>query len=255
MLETLKRTAGSLAKRRGVVKVGWLLQADKAGFIWEAPRRFSRDLPAAASAKSVQNCPAVLEYEASFFEIPCPIDAHLRVVLEGDKPHLINVDGEHSTVRRQYLERMVHIMKRSEWRNPQRPVIQILTPYTFVADESVVINQMPPLLHYRTPAWPGLPIGGRFPVHLWPRQLMWAFEWFDVSQDLVLRRGEPWFYVRFDTLNPSKQVKLVEAELTDELQEYFQGMAAVTNYVRRTFSLFRIAEERRPAQLLVERRR
>lgn len=36
-------------------------------------------------------------------------------------------------------------------------------------------------------------ISGRFPIHIWPRHLMWTFEWHDTSQDLVLTRGQPWF--------------------------------------------------------------
>ncbi len=259
MLTSLRRLQHRFVRSngspQGAVKVGWLLRTDKAAFIWQSPRRFSRDLPGAASAKCVQKCPAVLDYEASFFEVPCPIDAHLRVGMGGDSPHLINVEGEQSAIRSSYLNRMVHIMRRSEWRHPQRPVIQVTTPYTFVADESVFMNQMPPLLHYRDPQWPGVVIGGRYPVHLWPRQLMWAFEWHDLSKDLILRRGEPWFYVRFEPVDASRAVKLVEAELTPELMEYINGMSAVTNYVKRTFSLFETAQDRRPARLLVEKHR
>ena len=98
-------------------------------------------------------------------------------------------------------------------------------------------------------------IGGRFPTHIWPRILMWAFEWHDTTQDLVLRRGEPWFYIRFETMDPSRQVRLVEAEMTPELRAYCNGMDGVVNYVNRTFSLFQTAERRRPPKLLVRAER
>ena len=29
-------------------------------------------------------------------------------------------------------------------------------------------------------------MGGRFPVHIWPRPLSWGFEWHDVTKPLVL---------------------------------------------------------------------
>ena len=60
-------------------------------------------------------------------------------------------------------------------------------------------------------------IGGRLPIHIWPRQMMWAFEWFEPSKPLTLRRGEPWFYVRFETFDPTRPVRLFEAEMTPEL--------------------------------------
>ncbi len=53
----------------------------------------------------------------------------------------------------------------------------------------------------------------------------------------------------FETSDPSRPVRLVEAELTPELAEYRRGMSGVTNYVNRTYSLFRTAQERRPPRL------
>jgi hypothetical protein len=85
--------------------------------------------------------------------------------------------------------------------------------------------------------------------------MMWAFEWYDTSKELVLRRGEPWFYVRFETEDPSRPVRLIEAEMTPALEEYAAGAFAVTNYVNRTFSLFNTARERRPEKLLVPKQR
>jgi hypothetical protein len=98
-------------------------------------------------------------------------------------------------------------------------------------------------------------IGGRFPIHIWPRALMWAFEWYDAKQDLVLRRGEPWFYVRFESQDPSRPVRLVEAEMTPQLKEFLKGVTSVTNYMNRTFSLFATARARRPKRLLVYKQR
>ena len=112
-----------------------------------------------------------------------------------------------------------------------------------------------PLLTYSVPSWPGVFIGGRIPIHIWPRPLSWAFEWHDLTKDLILQRGQPWFYCRFETAHPTQHVRLVEAALTQDLRIYLSGMEGVVNYVSKTFSLFRVAKERRPAQLLVRVRR
>jgi hypothetical protein len=145
---------------------------------------------------------------------------------------------------------MLAILGRKEWRHPDRPIIQIITPYVFIADEPVYMTQMPPISHYYANPWPGVLIGGRLPIHIWPRQMMWAFEWFEPSKPLVLRRGEPWFYVRFETFDPTRPVRLFEAELTPEFRDYKNGLSAVANYVNRTYSLFKTAESRRPKTLL-----
>ena len=90
-------------------------------------------------------------------------------------------------------------------------------------------------------------IGGRVPIHDWPRVLSWAFEWHRPEKDLILTRGEPWFCARFEIEDPSRKISLVEAEMTPELAQYLKGMDTVTQYVSRTFSLFPTARSRRPA--------
>ena len=66
----------------------------------------------------------------------------------------------------------------------------------------------------------------------------------------MIHRGDPWFYLNFETEDPSRHVKLMEAEMTDDLRTYTNGMRGVTNYVSRTFSLFNTARARRPRALL-----
>ncbi len=43
---------------------------------------------------------------------------------------------------------------------------------------------------------------------------------------------------------------MVESEWTPELTEFANGAEAVTNYMRRTWSLFKVAEKRRPDRLV-----
>jgi hypothetical protein len=242
--------------RARAVEIGWFLDTDKAGFIWEEPKRVKRDDPTPTHAKSVNYCPAALDHEARMFEVPCPIDARLRFKWgEKGEPILINAEGDDATIRSKHLGQMVAVVNRREWRHPDRPIIQLVTPYVFVADEPVFMTQMPPIGAYLPNPWPGILIGGRLPIHIWPRQMMWAFEWYDISKDVVLKRGDPWFYVRFETYDPTRPVRMFEAELTPELKSYVQGLSAVSNYVNRTFSLFKTAESRRPEKLLKRKAR
>jgi hypothetical protein len=93
-------------------------------------------------------------------------------------------------------------------------------------------------------------INGRFPIDIWPRALQWAFEWHDMSKDLVLKRGEPLFYVQFEGPDPSASVRLIEAKRTPELMSHIDSITGVTEYVSQTYSLFKNARERRPGRLL-----
>jgi len=240
-----------------VCEVGWLVDAESAGFIYAAPRPLARARDADASIsdpspKGVNVCPAVIDVEAKTFVVTCPVD--LNLTLRRDSSGQLRlVDAAPrgtATINRQHLDKMVTLLAPNRWRAPNRPVVQVSAPYRFIADEPVWMNQLPPYGHYRDPAWPGLMITGRFPIDVWPRSLLWAFEWQDPSKGLAIRRGEPWFYVRFETIDPSRPVRLVEAAMTPELREYCKGLDGVTNYVSRTFSLFAEARERRPETLL-----
>jgi hypothetical protein len=238
-----------------VYEVGWLFQNEQTSVIWDTPQPIRMESQSEAS-KSVAFCPAVIEFDRRHFVIRSPVDLHIRLSVAPDgKLNITNVLGDKSPVRQGTLGQMLMVMPQQEWRHPQRPVVQIATPYLFVSDDPVYINQFPPFLHYGAAPRPGIQLCGRFPIDVWPRVLMWAMEWHDLSKDLILKRGEPWFYVRFEGGDPSAQVRLIEAEKTPELTDYIASITDVTNYVNRTFSLMKTARERRPAKLLTPKKR
>ena len=72
---------------------------------------------------------------------------------------------------------------------PDRPTIQLSLPYLFITDEPVYMSQVAPFMHYRREPLPGTIFGGRFPINLWPRPLMWAFEWHDIETPIRISRG------------------------------------------------------------------
>lgn len=240
------------APAAGLVNVGWLIDPDwDANFIWEAPRKLTRSDAKASHAKSVAVCPAILDHEARLFEVTCPVDIHLRPGRDAKgQPALLALDGDQSTIRLQYINKLAALMPQEEWRHPNRPMFQVGTPYLFVADDPVYITMYPPIYHFPEKPLPGLMLGGRFPIHTWPRPLTWAFECYEPAKDIIINRGDPWFYVGFETEDPSRHTRLVEAEMTKELREYTNGIRNVTAYVNRTFSLFNTAKQRRPATLL-----
>ena len=105
-------------------------------------------------------------------------------------------------------------------------------------------------MHYRADGLPGTIFGGRVPLNNWPRPWMWAFGRQEPEKDIVLRRGEPWFYVQFEGEGPDRPVQVIEAEKTPELAKYMEQIGGVVNYVNQTFGLFKAAEALRPKSLL-----
>lgn len=236
---------------RRVIDVGWVIDTDKAGLIWEGPRKITRPPEKGTHAKSVNFCPGVIDHDSRLFEVPCPFDIHVGFARNGDQIGMINLDGDQSTIRSKHLNQQCVIVNKQEWRHPDRPIVQFMTPYLFLSDEPVWMNQLPAFYHYQQPPLPGTFIGGRLPVHIWPRHMMWAMEWFDITKPIKIKRGDPWFYVMFETMDPSKRVRVIEADFTPELHEYVNQIKGVSNFVNRTFSLFPLAQKRRPKKLLV----
>lgn len=239
------------APRSGPVQVGWLLSDRKGAVIYDPPERVRSPEMSKRHAKSASRCPAVLNLESRYFAVKCPYDIHLRFGRSQDgKPRIASVNGEASAIRPSKLNEYVHLVREVEWRYPARPTIQLKLPYVFIADEPVWMTQTSAFLHYRRQQLPGTIFGGRFPIHVWPRPLMWAFEWHDTTQDLILKRGEPLFYCMFETNAPERPIQMVEVEKTPDLADYIELISGAVNYANQTFSLFKSAEAQRPSRLM-----
>ena len=238
----------------GPVKVGWFLSDTDAPVIYDAPTRVRGPEMNRKHAKSASRCPAVINLESRYFQVNCPFDLHLGFDRDDKgKPVLRNLLGDNTPVRRNKLNALLTVTSESEWRYPDRPTIQIMLPYILISDEPVYMAQVPPFFHYNPEPWPGTLFGGRFPIDVWPRPLMWAFEWHDVKKPLRLKRGEPMFYCHFEVTPQDRPVQMVEAERTPELDAYVKHISGAVNYVNQTFSLFKAAQDRRPEKLLVPR--
>lgn len=254
---TFENTRGTEAGS-GPVQVGWFLNEKKAGIIYDAPERVRSVELNKRHSKSASRCPAVITMESRYFMIRCPFDINIGFVRDAKgKPGLRNLSGEASAIRASKLGEKLHVTSEVEWRHPNVPTIQLALPYVFIADEPVYMSQVAPFMHYNKNPLPGTIFGGRFPINVWPRPLMWAFEWHDTDKPIKINRGDPLFYAGFETLPQDRPVMVSETEVTPELTDYMEMISGAVNYVNQTFSLFERAEERRPEILVkpIERRK
>jgi hypothetical protein len=235
----------------GPVTVGWFLAHQKSGIVYYPPERVRGAEKNKSHAKSASSCPAVINLESRYFMIRCPFDLNLAFARDSEgKPGLRNLNGDMSGIRANKLREKIHMTPEHEWRYPGVPTLQLQLPYVFIADEPVYVSQVSPFMHYQRDPLPGTIFGGRYPINVWPRPLMWAFEWHDLDKPLKVTRGDPLFYVGFETLPQDRSVVVTEAEVTQELQDYMDLISGAVNYVNQTFSLFEAAEARRPETLV-----
>jgi hypothetical protein len=242
--------------KSGPVTVGWFLTQDKGALLYDAPERLMFRQTNKAHAKSASRCPAVIQMESRYFVVKCPFDIHIGFGRDKEgKAHLVNRAGVASSIRASKLGEVLTLVNEVEWRFADRPTLQMVLPYCFIADEVVYMTQLGTFAHYRRDPLPGTIFGGRFPINVWPRPLMWAFEWHEPEKDIKIARGEPLFYCQFEADGPERAVQMIEAERTPELASYMDKIGGIVNYVNQTFSLFKAAEEIRPARLLKAKER
>ncbi len=240
----------------GPVTVGWFRATDKGAVLYDPPARLQSRDASRSHAKSASRCPAVVQMESRYFVVSCPFDLHLGFTRDAKgKAAFVNRAGNASPIRTNKLNEVLVMVNETEWRYPDRPTIQMVLPYVFIADEPVWLTQLGTFAHYRKDPLPGTIFGGRFPISLWPRPIMWAFEWHEPERDIVLKRGEPLFYCQFEGAGPDRPVQLIEAEKTPALISYMEAIGGAVNYVSQTFGLFKAAEELRPKTLLVSKKR
>ncbi len=236
------------------IPVGWCCDREEGAFAFEPPRTVFSRRARPLSTRSVQNCPAVNDLERHLIEIPAPVSIRLRAVDEGDAPEIFVVPAG-TTVEDDRIGSFLVIEPVERWRDPRRPMLQLKLPFFLVTDAPCHVTQVPPFLDPVIRQWPGTMTAGRFALHLWPRSLQWPFEWDDLSEDLVIRAGEPLCYLQCAFDDPAARPALVEAELTPELTEYRAGMEAVGEITDDIAGVMAEAARRRPATLLTPVRR
>ena len=235
-------------------QVGWLFAEDLSAVVYYPPERLEWPGPRARPGGAA-DCPAIADMARHYYVVRSPVTLSLRCThfVPGQEFYydVPSVEGADKVIGGRTLQRLLTVMPPAIWENPEYPTLQLNLPYLFVSDESVYVEQSPAMFSPVSCQWPVLLYGGRFPIDVWPRQLNFSFQWVDLQRPLLIRRGDPLFYVRFYPTDRDRKVQLVEAERTRELENFMASVRDVTAMVSRSFSLFARAAELRPARLVV----
>lgn len=97
-------------------------------------------------------------------------------------------------------------------------------------------------------------IPGKFDVYAWQRPLNWAIEWDTSAGDLVIRAGEPQYFVKFaDSHSGNCSPELIECKLTPELEERLLLSRGITGIRKGVTPLMKRAGDLRNDQTLINK--
>jgi hypothetical protein len=199
-------------------------------------------------SKNIMRCPAIIDLLRQYYVIHAPFDITLKMTANGRLES--TVSDEVSTIVPEAMREVTHFDPPDIWRYPDKPVVQIDTGLAFLSDTpNVYISLCMPFMHYTD--WPVVMFPGRFNIYDWPcRNLKFAIEWHKREKPLVIKRGEPWFYVSFQCEDPEAKYALVEAERTEKLENWKKSIEGTPRFIQDTRALMLMAHFRRPRKLI-----
>jgi hypothetical protein len=186
-----------------------------------AYKSIAADLP----NSDILPCPGITSYFKNTFLVSCPVDITITV-----KPNIKAVSLEGSGYDQKFYREWV-ITRPNDFANPDRPIVTLGPKLVFVADEDVILESLPAMMH-DSPALRNIHvIPATYNIHRWVRPVDFTFEVLDPTQPLVFKRGDPLFYIRF--IDPKdRKIELERIALDNELLKTMYGMVVLKNYVK-----------------------
>lgn len=187
---------------------------------------------------SYLKCPAFQDYYKNCYLIRCPIDLTIRI-----KNNQIYTD--------QYDQAFYdkHIINRMG-ENSLYSMLSVVFRYTFFSNESVMLEHMYPTMHATDSIQNLNVISGTYDISKWIRGNEYGFEVRDPSKPIVLKRGDPLYYVRFVT---DKNITITRELHSAELENISHSFVGVKVYVPGS-TLERAYEIARPFMEAIKRK-
>jgi hypothetical protein len=230
--------------------VGWFLPRTlEARAVWFDPVRYSWQPAGEKHSGIFLHCPAYQKFARNLFVIRCPFDLHLKCELT-DEGCDLSV-GDESSIKPEKLVGLIKVHPKNEWREADKPLLQLLLNYYFLSDDDLDLQYLSPLTTtFFEPALPGLVLQGRWNIKSWVRPINFVFEWWHTSSDLIIKRGQPILNVMFHSKDLDTKIVLVEAEETAEVIEMARGIQNINSYIRNVFSVLPNVVKNRPRRLV-----
>lgn len=244
-----------MAQKKNRVEVGWCLTALESHAAFEQPEKLTLPTDKTKNKRGFLSCPAVRYSLQGVVTIKSPFSLHLKF-RKVENAYLITPVYPFTSVAQQRLEGMLRLEPKESWRSESVPAIQLPSPYLFVADEFLEVEQFSPSIVGTTHMnWRVIP--GRFNIYGWHRPLNWAIEWDTRCGDLIIKQGEPLYFLRFYNSQAQvvDEIDLVEMQLTDEIKARLASTSGVTGLKRGLVKVMDDAVSKRNAPLVVPKQK
>ena len=176
--------------------------------VWEKPERLSSSMNEQYKKSLVRSCWASGDFLDKTFVIKSPFDIHLSYYKPEKK---IALHPNKSTISETTYN---NLFRNDVKEYTDHAVIQMGTRYAFMCDKPCTITLTPPFnnLDYKDYDSNTRVVSGTFNIFDWQRTLSYALEWLDTSKDLIIKTGQPLFYVTFNTENLEDEFELQYTE-------------------------------------------
>jgi len=193
-------------------EIAWTVTEGES-LVWEKPERLSSSINNQYKKSSVKLCWASNDFLKRTFVIKSPFDIHLSYRSDDKK---IILQQEDSSISESAYNNLFHndLKEYTDY-----PVIQMGTRYVFMCDKPCTITLTPPFhnLGYGDYTSNTRMFSGTFNIYDWQRTLSYGIEWLDTKKDLIIKTGQPLFYITFNTENLEDDFEL---RYTEDVEFY-----------------------------------
>ena len=236
-----------------ILSIGWCHALTEGSAVFDPPRLFAIGKDPSESKRGYLSCPAVRSTCTGLLEVAAPFSLRLSFEAKGGAYMLTPIYPQ-TSIQPARLRDLIILEPSDTWPSKRRPVLQIPSPYLFVSDVHVEMEQLHPFLAPTTQLnWRLIP--GRFNIFGWQRPLNWAIEWDVDAGDLVIKAGEPLYFLRFydEEGRSLKEINLLQIEFSRELADRVSMTAGVTSIRRGMVPVMERAAQTRSKKLVIKK--
>jgi hypothetical protein len=166
-------------------------------------------------------CPAMQDYYSNCFLLRSPVDLTINISNQPNGAKFAAIDK----YNQEFFDENIMIRYEEGYKHP---ILHISFFYVFYADKPLMIEQLSPSMH-KTELQNNINIiSGTYDISKWIRPVEFAFEVIDDTKPIVIKRGDPMYYVRFPTTD---KINLVKEPISEDLSKVINSCTTLKDYV------------------------
>lgn len=230
--------------------VAWCYSVEEGVAAFPHPEKVHLEKDPSPEKRGHLSCPAVRAVAVGHLLVRSPFSLRLRFNRSDDHVTITPVYPD-TSIGQNRLGELLRLEPSNIWRSKDVPVIQFPSPYIFISDEFIEVEQCHPFLSESTKLnWRLIP--GRFNIHGWHRPLNWAIEWDATAGDLLIKQGEPLYYLKFYDIEGRRidNPNIKHIPMSSDIKRSLNSTIGVSGIQRGTAKLIHDASKNRTGNLI-----